>query len=138
MVFVLFFFIFFDFWPYWLQDLTWQGILYLLIAYVCIAVARLVVWGIFYHIGVRAWLFPNFRKSYSPAQFLWPLFSFEVRADAADPKAVLFRLVSGYMIILTLYQFCQDEKNIEDLKDFAENGINDLFDYSAEWVTKSY
>lgn len=30
------------------------------------------------------------------------------------------------------YTFCQDEKNIEDLKDIAENGISDLFEYGQD------
>ena len=32
------------------------------------------------------------------------------------------------------YQFCQDEKNIEDLKDLAENGLTDLFEYGQEFM----
>jgi len=32
------------------------------------------------------------------------------------------------------YQFCLDEKNIEDLKDLADNGLNDLFDYGHDFM----
>ena len=32
------------------------------------------------------------------------------------------------------YQFCQDEKNIEDLKDLAQNGITDLFEYGQDFM----
>ena len=32
------------------------------------------------------------------------------------------------------YQFCQDEKNIADLKDLAENGISDLWDLGENYV----
>ena len=31
------------------------------------------------------------------------------------------------------YQFCQDEKNLEDLKEFTTKGVSDLLDYSKEW-----
>jgi len=39
------------------------------------------------------------------------------------------------MIVYMGYQFCQDEKNIEDLKDLANNGLNDLFEYGMEFTT---
>lgn len=32
------------------------------------------------------------------------------------------------------FQFCQDEKNIEDLKDLAENGLSDLFEYGQDFM----
>ena len=52
-----------------------------------------------------------------------------------DPKSVVFRLMSGTLICYMIYQFLQDEKNIEDLRDIAENGISDLYDYAEDLLS---
>jgi len=76
------------------------------------------------------WLFPNyFIDSNDPRDSFWPLTSFEIREDALDIKSIIFRIASGTLIVYMGYQFCLDEKNIEDLKDLAENGLTDLFEY---------
>lgn len=36
------------------------------------------------------------------------------------------------------YLFMQDEKNLEDLKEFTYKGVNDLLDYNKEWEIGSY
>ena len=46
----------------------------------------------------------------------------------------ILRLVSGALIVYMCYQFTQDEKNMEDLRDLAENGLTDLFEYGQEFM----
>jgi len=120
----------FRLWPMWLKKGIWYISFYLLIFLAVTAVLRLILWGVLYHFGMEFWLFPNyFIDSNDPRDSFWPIYSFEVREDAADPRSIVFRLASGSLIVYMCYQFCQDEKNIADLKDLTENGISDLFDY---------
>lgn len=120
----------FRLWPMWLKKGIWYISFYLLIFLAVTAVLRLILWGVLYHFGMEFWLFPNyFIDSNDPRDSFWPIHSFEVREDAADPRSIVFRLASGSLIVYMCYQFCQDEKNIADLKDLTENGISDLFDY---------
>ena len=51
-----------------------------------------------------------------------------------DPKSIIFRIISGSMIIYMSYQFTQDEKNIEDVKELYEHGLTDLFEYGQNFV----
>lgn len=125
----------FRLWPLWLKKVIWYISFYLLVFLVITAFVRVILWGILYHFGLEFWLFPNyFIDSNDPRDSFLPVYSFEVRSDASDYKSVIFRLASGALICYMGYQFCQDEKNIEDLKDLAENGLSDLFDYGADFV----
>lgn len=81
------------------------------------------------------WLFPNyFIDSNDPRDSFLPVYSFDWSGGALDPKSIIFRLCSGALIAYMIYQFCQDEKNIEDLKDLGTNGLSDLFEYGQEFV----
>lgn len=125
----------FRLWPLWLKKAIWYISFYLLVFLVVTAFVRVILWGILYHFGLEFWLFPNyFIDSNDPRDSFLPVYSFEVRSDASDFKSIIFRIASGSLIVYMGYQFCQDEKNIEDLKDLAENGLSDLFDYGAEFV----
>lgn len=125
----------FRLWPLWLKKLIYYISFYLLVFLIVTAFVRVILWGILYHFGLEFWLFPNyFIDSNDPRDSFLPVYSFEVRSDAADVKSIIFRIASGSLIGYMAYQFCQDEKNIEDLNDLLENGITDLFDYGAEWA----
>jgi len=125
----------FRLWPMWLKKGIWYVSFYLLVFLAVTAVLRLILWGILYHFGMEFWLFPNyFIDSNDPRDSFWPIYSFEVRDDAADVASIVFRLASGGLIVYMGYQFCQDEKNIADLKDLAENGISDLWDLGENYV----
>lgn len=69
---------------------------------------------------------------------MWPLLNAEKRGDFSDPKAWIFKLMSGAVIIYSCWSFCQDEKNVKDLKDFAKTGVNDLLDYGTEWISADH
>lgn len=97
---------------------------------------RLVLWVIFYHVGFEFWFLPNYRASFDPRKFMWPLVSLEIRPDAVDYKSIMFRMTSFTLIAYMIKEFVADEKNVEDLKDFAQNGFNDLLDYGSEWIVK--
>lgn len=125
----------FRLWPLWLKKAIWYISFYLLVFLVAAAVLRVILWGILYHFGMEFWLFPNyFIDSNDPRDSFWPLYSFEIREDAAEFKSIIFRLASGALIIYMGYQFCQDEKNLEDLRDLAEHGLSDLFEYGQDFM----
>jgi translocation protein SEC62 len=125
----------FRLWPLWLKKIIWYISFYLLVFLVVTAILRLILWGILYHFGLEFWLFPNyFIDSNDPRDSFLPVYSFEVREDCFDFKSIIFRIISGSLIVYMAYQFCQDEKNIEDLRDLAENGLSDLFEYGQEFV----
>lgn len=125
----------FRLWPLWLKKVIWYISFYLLVFLIVTAILRVILWGILYHFGLEFWLFPNyFIDSNDPRDSFLPIYSFEVRSDAADIKSIIFRIASGSLIVYMGWQFCQDEKNIEDLKDLAEHGLSDLFEYGQDFV----
>jgi translocation protein SEC62 len=125
----------FRLWPLWLKKGIWYISFYLLVFLVVTAILRVILWGILYHFGLEVWLFPNyFIDSNDPRDSFLPVWSFETREDMFDVRSIVFRLLSGALLVYMCYQFCQDEKNIEDLKDLAENGLTDLFEYGQEFM----
>ena len=76
---LLFAFLFFSYWPYWLQSATWTGFVYCIVGYFAIGGSRIVFWLFFYHFGVNLWLFPKYRDSWNPTKFLWPVVFAEKR-----------------------------------------------------------
>lgn len=125
----------FRLWPLWLKKGIWYISFYLLVFLIATAILRLILWGILYHFGLEFWLFPNyFIDSNDPRDSFLPVYSFEVRDDAADIRSIIFRLLSGSLIVYMSYQFCQDEKNWDDLVDLSKNGLSDFYDYGAEFV----
>jgi len=109
---------------------------YTLFAYLGSSVLRIVLWCVFYHIGFDFWFLPNYRQSFNPRKFMWPLVSMEIRDGAVDIKSIVFRMSSFTLIAYMINEFMSDEKNVQDLKDFAKTGINDLLDYGTEWIVK--
>ena len=83
-------------------------------------------------------MFPKYRDSWNPTKFLWPIVSAEKRSDMLDPKAIVFKVMSGALIAYSCWSFCQDEKNVKDLKDFATTGVSDFLDYGTEWITTDH
>jgi len=97
----------FRLWPMWLKKGIWYMSFYLLVFLIGAAILRAILWGILYHFGLEFWLFPNyFVDSNDPRDSFLPLYSFEVREDFADIKSMIFRLVSGSLIVYMGYQFC--------------------------------
>lgn len=125
----------FRLWPLWLKKGIWYLSFYLLVFLVVTAVFRVILWGFLYHFGFEVWLFPNYWiDSNDPRDSFLPVWSYEVRDDMFEFRSIIFRIISGSLIVYMGYQFCQDEKNIEDLKDLAQNGISDLFEYGQDFM----
>jgi translocation protein SEC62 len=126
----------FRLWPMWLKKGIWYISFYLLVFLIGAAILRVILWGILYHFGLEFWLFPNyFVDSNDPRDSFLPVYSFEIRGDFGDIRSIIFRIISGSLIVYMGYQFCQDEKNMKDLEDLANNGLNDLFEYGLEFTT---
>ena len=125
----------FRLWPIWLRKGVYLMSFYLLVFLIVTGFVRAILWGILYHFGLEFWLFPNyFIDSNDPRDSFLPLYSFEVRDDATDIRTMVLRLFSGALLVYTGYQFCQDEKNIEDLKDLYDHGLQDFFEYGQQFV----
>lgn len=125
----------FRLWPLWLKKGVYLCSFYLLVFLIVTAFVRVILWGILYHFGLEFWLFPNyFIDSNDPRDSFLPLYSFEVRDDAVDPRTIILRIFSGALLVYTGYQFCQDEKNMEDLQDLYEHGLTDFFEYGQQFV----
>lgn len=125
----------FRLWPIWLKKGIWYLSFYLLVFLVVTAIFRVILWGFLYHFGFEVWLFPNYWiDSNDPRDSFLPVWSYEVRDDMFEFRSIIFRIISGSLIVYMGYQFCQDEKNIEDLKDLAQNGISDLFEYGQDFM----
>lgn len=103
-VFVILALMCFRLWPMWLKKGIWYISFYLLIFLAVTAVLRLILWCILYHFGMEFWLFPNyFIDSNDPRDSFWPIYSFEIREDAADIRSIVFRLASGSLIVYMCY-----------------------------------
>ena len=125
----------FRLWPLWLKKGIWYISFYLLVFLVVTAFFRVILWGILYHFGFEVWLFPNYWiDSNDPRDSFLPVWSAETRDDMFEFRSIIFRIISGSLIVYMGYQFCLDEKNVEDLKDLAQNGISDLFDYGQDFM----
>jgi translocation protein SEC62 len=125
----------FRLWPLWLKKGIWYISFYLLVFLVVTAIFRVILWGLMYHFGFEIWLFPNYWiDSNDPRDSFLPVWSAETRDDMFEFRSIIFRLISGSLIVYMGYQFCQDEKNVEDLKDLAQNGISDLFEYGQDFM----
>jgi len=106
----------FRLWPMWLKKGIWYISFYLLVFLIGAAILRVIIWGFFYHFGLEIWLFPNyFIDSNDPRDSFLPVWSYEIREDFADAKSIVFRLISGSLIVYMGHQFLQDEKNVQDL-----------------------
>ena len=80
------------------------------------------------------WLFPYYFTSFKdPRKILWPLVSVKSREDKFGVGNLVFRTMSVGFIGYMVFQFFQDEKNIEDLKDM-KGGIQDLLDYGQDFI----
>lgn len=109
LVLVLVFLMFFNLYPFWMQQAIWSMMCYYAISYFGIGALRLLCWIIGFHFGVRFWLFPNYRKSYNVFKFMFPLTSMKVREDAYEPRSMVFRAISISMAVYMGFTFLQDE-----------------------------
>ena len=66
----------------------------------------------------------------NPLDSLWPLYSFERRAD--DLKMVLLRVVSAIALIFFLIQLAKEPENLDGLASFTSDSMNDLFDWGND------
>ena len=98
----------FNLYPFWMQQAIWSAFCYYCLSYLAIGGARLAFYMAGFHLGVRFWLFPNFRKSYNIFKFMWPVASAEMREDMWDFKFILFRIASLGFIVRIMMLFLAD------------------------------
>ena len=103
------FLLFFNLYPFWMQQAIWQAFCYYCLAYLGIGSLRLVVYALSYHFGMKLWLFPNYRKSYNPVKFMLPVTSHEWREGAFEVQSLVYKVISISLIAYLGYQFTRDE-----------------------------
>ena len=87
-----------------------------------------------FHFGCSFDLFPNYFNSFvNPKKMLLPVCKLETRSDFFNPISLAFRLCSASFILYLLIQFCQDEKNMEDLKEIKDQ-FYDIYEFSTDYV----
>jgi hypothetical protein len=59
-----------------------------------------------------------------------PLISYEKRED--DFKMIVLRVVSAVALIFFLYQLAQEPQNLDSLTSFADESMNDLFNWGND------
>ena len=97
----------FRLWPLWLKKGIWYLSFYLLVFLVVTAVFRVILWGFLYNFGFEVWLFPNYWiDSNDPRDSFLPVWSYEVRDDMFEFRSIIFRIISGSLIVYMGYQFC--------------------------------
>ncbi len=124
-------FMLFHLWPMWLKIGIWYFSFYTLIVLVGFIVLRLVLWLFLFHFGLDFWLFPNFFiDSNDIMDSFRPLISFERRQD--DMKMVLLRVGSAIACVFFVIQLMKEPENIEGLKSFTNESMNDLFNWGND------
>ena len=126
--------LFYKFWPVWMKLGFWYSIFYYICGYSIMICVRVLIWLVFYHIGVDLWLFPNYFDSYyNPKKFLWPVASFRKRPDCFSPASLVFRAISGYLIFYICRQFTLEEKIYEDYEELRA-GFNEFIEYGEDFL----
>ena len=76
------------------------------IAYFVVAAGRIIIWLIAYHVGLSLWLFPEYRSSWWPHKFLYPILDYKQHKNAFSPGSLVFRTISGSLILYSIFQLC--------------------------------
>lgn len=124
-------FMLFNLWPMWLKIGIWYCSFYLLIFLMGFILLRLLVWLFLFHFGFDLWLLPNFFiDSNDIMDSFRPLISFERRQD--DTRMVLLRVASAIALVFFVIQLAKEPDNIEGLRSFADDSMNDLFNWGND------
>jgi translocation protein SEC62 len=98
-----------------------------------ILVVRAVLFVCLWTVGIDFWLFPNILDEYAGVvDSFRPLYTVEKRQDGYGMTAI--RLVSMVVIGLATWEFFQ-HNSWEDIKNFAQNSINDILDWGTDKLT---
>jgi len=108
-VLLAFFFLLFRVWPEWLRLGVFYVCWYLLVAIVVMAIVRLVVWFVIFHVGIDFWIFPNyFIDSDNILDSFIPFLDVEKREDMFDFRMIILRIASAAALVYGGAEFLKD------------------------------
>ena len=94
------------------------------------AIVRLIVWFIIFHVGIDFWIFPNyFIDSNNPLDSFIPLLEVSKRDDIFDFRMLILRLASIATIVYGATVFMQEPKSIDDVLSTFSELQNDVFEW---------
>lgn len=120
-------------WPAWAKIAAWYVVFWLSSAMLVILVVRAILYICLWTVGIDFWLFPNILDEYAGiVDSFRPLYSVERRKDGYGMTSI--RLVSMVVLGLATYEFFQ-HNSWEDIRNFAQNSINDILDWGVDKLT---
>ncbi len=120
-------------WPVWAKIFVWYVTFWLSASMLIILVVRMVLYVCIWTVGIDFWLFPNILDEYAGiVDSFKPLYSIERRKDGYGMTTI--RLVSMVVIAAATYEFFQ-HNSWEDIRNFAQNSINDILDWGTDKLT---
>lgn len=120
-------------WPVWAKIAVWYVVFWLSSAMLAILVIRIVLYVCLWTVGIDFWWFPNILDEYAGiVDSFRPFYSVERRRDGYGMTGI--RLVSMGVIALATYEFAQ-HNSWEDIRNFAQNSINDILDWGTDKLT---
>lgn len=120
-------------WPAWAKIAAWYVVFWLSTAMIVILIVRAILYVCLWTVGIDFWLFPNILDEYAGiVDSFRPLYSVERRRDGYGMTAI--RLASMVVIGVATHEFFQ-HNSWEDIRNFAQNSINDILDWGVDKLT---
>lgn len=94
------------------------------------AIIRLIVWFILFHVGIDFWIFPNyFIDSNNPLDSFMPLLEVEKREDMFDLRMLVLRIASVAAIVYGVTEFMKEPQTLEDMQNAFGSLNSDVFEW---------
>ena len=120
-------------WPVWAKIGVWYIVFWLSTSMLLILVVRMILYVCLWTVGIDFWWFPNILDEYAGiVDSFRPFYSIEKRNDGYGMMVI--RFVSMGVIGVATWEFFQ-HNSWDDIKNFAQNGINDILDWGTDKLT---
>jgi len=117
-------------WPMWLRVGVWYVSYYLCVSLIAVAILRVIIWFILFHVGIDFWLFPNyFIDSNNPLDSFVPFLEVTKRDDMMDLRMLILRIGSVAAIVYGATEFMKEPKSLDDMTSVFSDLSNDVFEW---------
>jgi hypothetical protein len=97
---------------------------------IAIAILRLIIWFVLFHVGIDFWLFPNyFIDSNNPLDSFVPFLEVSKRDDMLDFRMAILRLASVAAIVFGANEWIKSENTMDDVVNVFGDLSNDVFEW---------
>lgn len=118
-----------DFWPEWLQIGLYKSIMSYVIFFAFFYIFRIVLWIVPYHFGFDFWLFPAYRSAWMPQNYLKaPFVSFDKKKNANSIGSLVWRSMTGSLIIYSLYGIGIHEMELKSVTNYCSDWLTNALD----------